>query len=165
MLRKYIIPLITVSLLLLGQSVANSYVSVKGVIPNLALIALVFFSMQNGPMSGQISGFFSGLIQDFISLSPLGFHAAVKTLIGFLSGLLHGNVFSESIFFPFLFIVIANLLRLILLGIISFLFPLPVDFKLFSFSFLIETGITALLAPFCFALLRKLYSVKRRKTL
>ena len=80
-------PLI-VSLLLLGaavllQTTLLPFVAIRGVKPDLALIILVFVSIRKGAMTGQISGFAAGIMEDFLSLSPLGFHAFFRTCVGF----------------------------------------------------------------------------------
>ena len=63
-----------------------------GVKPDLQLILVVFLALRRGSMSGQIAGFVGGLLEDVVTLSPLGFHAIVKALVGFCAGLPYGLI-------------------------------------------------------------------------
>jgi rod shape-determining protein MreD len=40
-------------------------------VPDLALCVLVYSAYVNGIMTGQLTGFFSGLLLDFLSAAPL----------------------------------------------------------------------------------------------
>ncbi|MCK5007202.1 MAG: rod shape-determining protein MreD, partial [Spirochaetales bacterium] len=55
------------------QSTLLHWVAVRGVIPDLGLIVLVFVAIRRGSMTAQLSGFASGVVEDVLSLSPLGF--------------------------------------------------------------------------------------------
>jgi rod shape-determining protein MreD len=151
-------PLI-VSLLLLGaavllQTTLLPFVAIRGVKPDLALIILVFVSIRKGAMTGQISGFAAGIMEDFLSLSPLGFHAFFRTCIGFFYGLTAGNIFVDPILMPLVLVVIATLFKGLVTSVLIALFSLAAaGFSSFSGPFWIELGYNALLAPFCFAIL------------
>jgi rod shape-determining protein MreD len=151
-------PLI-VSLLLLGaavllQTTLLPFVAVRGVKPDLVLVILVFVSIRKGAMTGQVSGFLSGLAEDFLSLSPLGFHALIRTCMGFFYGLTAGNIFVDPILIPPVLVVIATLFKGLASSILIALFSLPAaGFAAFAGPFWIELGYNALLAPFFFAAL------------
>ena len=51
-----------------------SNISFLPAVPDLALICVLYFSFLNGKNYGQVSGFLSGLLLDFLSGSPLGFN-------------------------------------------------------------------------------------------
>jgi len=52
------------------QSTILSRLAVYHAIPDLTLGVLLFTAYLNGPMTGQITGFSSGLILDFLSAAP-----------------------------------------------------------------------------------------------
>lgn len=125
------------------------------VVPDIALVILVFVAYMNGTMTGQLTGFFSGFTMDFLSAAPLGFHAFVRTLTGALAGFLKGTFFVDFFFLPIALCAGATafkaliyfLLHLILEGAVPF-------YNIFGLDFLIELGLNTFLAPFLFAFLR-----------
>ena len=105
-------------------------------------------------MEGQITGFFTGLIQDILSIAPLGFHMVIKTVLGFLYGFTKGNVFMDPILMPFVLAVTGTALKGLLIVLISALFSLSLNFStVFNLQFLIEMGYNGLIGPIVFALL------------
>ena len=87
--RPVILTILLLGAVVLLQTTVLGIVAVGGVTPDLQLILLVFLALRRGSMSGQLAGFAGGLLEDLVSLAPLGFHALVRTLVGFTSGLLH----------------------------------------------------------------------------
>jgi rod shape-determining protein MreD len=136
------------------QSTLLHWVALRGVKPDLALIVLVYTSVRRGSMTGQVTGFASGLLEDFLSLSPVGFHALTRTLIGFLYGRMEGNIFLDPILMPLLLTVIATILKGLVASFTVVLFAVAAPgFKMFAGPLWIEVGYNAFLAPFVFALL------------
>jgi rod shape-determining protein MreD len=153
-LRVILSTLAALGICILLQSTILSKISIRGVRPDLALIVLVFVSMRRGSMPGQISGFASGFLEDLMNLSPLGFHSLLRTVIGFLYGLLSGNVFIDPFLMPMILLVVATILKGVLAGIVSALFGLTASgFITFTGRLWIEVGYNGVLAPFLFALL------------
>lgn len=154
-------PLLIVVAVILQSTLLNR-VSVWGVTPDIALILIVFFSNRFGSMHGQISGFASGLVEDFISLSPLGFHAFIKTLTGFLFGLTRGNIFLDPVFMPLLLTAAATLFKHLMAGLLGAIFVAPDLLEpIFTTKFGIEIGLNAVISPFLFGIL-KLFKIFRR---
>jgi rod shape-determining protein MreD len=159
------------SLVLLGgsivlQSTLLRYVAIGGVKPDLSLVILVFIAIRTGSLYGQYAGFITGIIEDFISLPPLGFYALMRTVIGFLYGLLQGAFYVDALFMPIVLIVAASILKGLLGFLISIIFSIsagPIAF--FGAKFWVEVGYNALIAPFCFALLNllKIYKIAERR--
>ncbi|MDR1626115.1 MAG: rod shape-determining protein MreD [Spirochaetia bacterium] len=128
-------------------------VAFQGVIPDLSLIAVVFIANRNGTVAGQTVGFAGGLVEDFLSLSPLGFHALLKTLVGFLAGMSFGIIFIGSFFMPMLMVGAASVLKNVLAALVMALTSDPAAGSFFSLQTLIETGYNMVLSPFVFAIL------------
>jgi rod shape-determining protein MreD len=128
--------------------------SIRGVHPDLALIVLIFVSMRRGSMVGQVSGFVTGFLEDLMNVSPLGFHSLLRTVIGYLYGLLSGNVFLDPILMPIVLTVVATIMKGILSGLVSAIFGLTASgFITFTGRLWIEVCYNAIFAPFLFALL------------
>ena len=144
------------------QSTLVSRIAPWGVTPDIGLILLVFFSNRTGTLKGEVTGFFSGLVEDFISLSPLGFHTFIKTLTGYLYGLTRGKFFIDPVFMPLILITAATLFKYIMGGLLGAIFVSPELMEpVFSVKMGIELGLNAILSPFIFALLRLFKIFKR----
>ncbi len=144
------------------QSTVLGRIAIGGVRPDLALIILVFASLRRGSMVGQLSGFASGILEDLMSVSPLGFHPLMRAVIGYLYGIFAGNVFVDPFLMPMVLTVIATLIKGLLSGLIASVFGIAsAGFLYFAGRIWIEVGYNAVLAPFLFALLRLLKVYKQ----
>ena len=160
-IRLSLFSILLITLALIIQSTLFSIISIGEVKPDLSLIVLVFISYRRGHMIGQVTGFFSGFIEDFLSLAPLGFHSLIKTLIGFLYGYIQGRIVIDAILIPVLFVTIATVLKLLSAWIISLIFSITtVTVYFFSLNTLLEIAYNAFLAPFIFTLLNRFKSFK-----
>ena len=127
-------------------------------VPDIALIILVFTAYVNGTMTGQLNGFFSGIMLDFISSAPLGLNPLVRTLTGALIGLFKGTFFLDFFLLPMILCTCATFLKALIMFLLNFIFPETVPaYSLLSLTFWSELGLNTFLAPFVFAFL-KLFS-------
>lgn len=140
--------------LIVLQTVAFPAGLIRGAVPDLALVLLCFSANYHGSFKGEVSGFVSGFVLDALSLAPLGFHAAIRTLIGFLFGTLRGKFFIDPIFMPVLMVAVATLLRGVLAYLFTSLFAPELSVTVFSKQFGIELVMNALPAPFFYALIK-----------
>jgi rod shape-determining protein MreD len=112
-------------------------------------------------MTAQLSGFTTGVIEDVLSLSPLGFHAFIRTVVGFLYGLTVGSIFVDPILMPVLLTIIATLFKALISSLLVSFLSIPAEgFSVFTGPLWIEMGYNAVLAPFLFALLGLLKVLK-----
>jgi len=149
------------TLLLIGCSFAQSAwlggIAVLGVVPDLSLVALIWISYMNGPVSGPASGFLAGLVEDFTSAAPLGFHAFVKTAVATAASLLHGSFFIDRFLLPIVLGTLGTIAKALAAGFLSLFFGSAVH----SYSFLdriiwLEAAYNGLVAPLVFFLLAPL---------
>ena len=124
-------------------------------VPDIALCILVFVAYVNGTMTGQLTGFSSGILLDFLSAAPLGFNALVRTIIGALAGFIKGTFFLDFFFFPMVLCAGATVLKAVIYFFLNLLLAgeVPV-YSLFGLVFWVELGLNTLLAPFLFAFLK-----------
>ena len=128
-----------------------------GAHPDLALVFIVFSSLQLGSYHAQFPGFIGGLIEDILSLSPFGFHAFLKTLIAYLGGLFKGKIFLDAILAPVLLVSIATLVKAFLAFLLSGIFiSSEVAAGIFGVPFFVELGLNAVIAPFLYGFFRLL---------
>jgi rod shape-determining protein MreD len=149
------------------QSTLLSRLAVYHAVPDLALGILVFIAYSNGAMTGQLTGFCSGLLLDFLSAAPLGLNALVRTIVGAAAGLLNGIFVLDAVFFPMVLCAGATLSKTILYFILSLLFSGAVPaYAIFEPTLWVELLLNTLTAPFLFGFL-KLFSallLARRKS-
>ena len=142
-----------------GISVAQSTLfreaGILGVRPDLALVFLVFSAHQHGSYLGQLSGFASGLVEDTLSLSPLGFHALLKTVVGYLTGLFRGKIFLDAVFVPMILAAAATVIKFIGAFVLKVFFLSGTEAALvFSIDFPIELGMNVISAPFVYGIFK-----------
>jgi rod shape-determining protein MreD len=154
MIRTIVISSILLMVCNFIQSTWFGAIALWGVIPDLALVVLVWLSYKNGLVEGPMSGFISGFAEDCLSASPLGFHALVKTAVAALAGLLHGSFFIDRVFLPFVLGFLATLAKAIIASGLNLLFGAVIQ----PYNFLdkviwIESAYNGLIAPLVFLLL------------
>ncbi len=143
------------------QTTLLSAIAIRGATPDLALLVLLYVAHRNGKVTGQVTGFATGLLEDVLSLSPLGFHAMLKTVIGYIWGHTRGRIFQDAIFVPILFAVSATLMKGLLATVLDGIVRFPVTPASFASAlFWIELLMNTLLAPFVFAVLELLPFLK-----
>lgn len=130
-----------------------SNISFLPAVPDLALICVLYFSFLNGKNYGQVSGFLSGLLLDFLSGSPLGFNCLYRTVIGYLSGVFRRTINSSGFIVPSVIGLLATILKVFLIWLISLFFKSIKIYNIFTFSFLFELVINVLLTPLMFKFL------------
>ena len=160
-LKAFLLSTGMIALAVVLQSTLLRWVAIRGVIPDLGLIILVFVAIRRGSMTAQLSGFATGVIEDVLSLSPLGFHAFIRTVVGFLYGLTVGSIFVDPIFMPVVLTIVATLFKALISSLLVSILSIPAEgFRVFAGPLWIEMGYNAVLAPFLFALLGLLKVLK-----
>jgi rod shape-determining protein MreD len=156
MIKRIAWGLVFILIALLLQSTVLSRLSLYiHATPDLALCILVFIAYVNGTMTGQLTGFFSGLMLDFLSAAPIGLNALVRTLTGALIGLIKGTFFLDVIFLPIALCAGATAFKALIHFLLHLLFDAAVpSYNIFGLTFWIELGMNAFLAPFLFAFLK-----------
>ena len=130
-----------------------SNISFLPAVPDLVFICVLYFSFLNGKNYGQVSGFLSGLLLDFLSGSPLGFNCLYRTVIGYLSGVFRKTINSSGFIVPSVIGLLATILKVFLIWLISLFFKSIKIYNIFTFSFLFELVMNVLLTPLMFKFL------------
>lgn len=123
------------------------------IVPDLILMCSIYFSMINGRLFGETTGFISGLFLDFITGVPFGFNCLLRTIIGYIFGFFAGSIIISGIIMPMLTVGIATVGKYILVWLISIFFPTIHSAGLISYDFLFEFIENIILAPFMFKFL------------
>jgi rod shape-determining protein MreD len=137
------------------QSTLLSRLALYHAVPDLALGIIVYSAYVNGTMTGQLSGFFSGIMLDFLSAAPLGLNALIRTVMGALAGLMKGTFFLDIFFLPMVLCAAATLMKALSLFLLHLLFAGAVPaYPLAAPVLWVELGLNTLSAPLLFGLLR-----------
>ncbi|MCR5189592.1 MAG: rod shape-determining protein MreD [Treponema sp.] len=137
------------------ESSILSNISFLYVVPDLVLICSIYFSMLNGKVMGETTGFISGLFLDFITGIPFGFNCLYRTIIGYIAGIFSNIIIINGIFIPMLGVGAATIVKALLIKLISIFFPNTNVYVtgLISYEFLFEFIENVVLAPFVFKFL------------
>jgi rod shape-determining protein MreD len=147
--------LFTIGAALLQSTILSRLVVYIRAVPDLTLGILVFTAYVNGTMTGQLTGFFSGVLLDFFSSAPLGLNAFVRTLAGALTGIMKDTFFLDFFFLPMALCAGATIFKALLFFLLHLLFPQTVpSYSLLALTLWIELGLNTLTAPLLFGLLR-----------
>jgi rod shape-determining protein MreD len=116
----------------------------------------VYSAYVNGTMTGQFSGFFYGIVLDFLSAAPLGLNAFVRTIIGALTGMMKGTFFLDIFLLPMILCASATLLKALMFFLLSLLMAgiIP-SYPLAAPTLWVEIALNTVTAPFLFAFLKR----------
>ena len=156
MIKKVALGVALILVAALLQSTVLSRLALRiHAIPDIALCILVFIAYVNGTMTGQLTGFFSGMLIDMLSAAPLGLNAFIRTLTGALCGILKDTFYLDPVFLPMALCAGATAFKAILLFLLNLLFNETVPaYDVFALTLWVEIGMNTVLAPFLFALLK-----------
>lgn len=104
-------PALAIFAAFLLQTTLAPHMRIAGVQPDFLLMVVVVYGFLEGPVVGSVCGFFAGLLQDLLLVTTLGLNALSKTILGYLSGMVEQNLFSESFVMPMIAIFGATLLN------------------------------------------------------
>ncbi len=95
MVFKIFIPIIFSFVLIAIQLVAIPLISINGVVPNIVLIYLLYFSLKEGQIVGTLFAFFIGFIYDLSSGGLIGGGMFAFTIASFVAGYFYKDSFVE----------------------------------------------------------------------
>lgn len=142
---KHFIPVLFFLPVVLVQLTIVPLISVQEVVPDLLLIAVVYFSISFGQIFGTFTGAAYGLVFDLISGSLIGSNMLSKTIAGFIAGYFSGETKRDKYLYTYSFIIVVFLTGLI-------------NATIFSFFSVIDFNTNILLVLFNHALLPSIYT-------
>ncbi len=123
-------------------------------VPDLCLICVLYFSLQNGKLHGELTGFISGLFIDFLSSGPFGLNLLIRTIIGFFGGMFTKILNTDGFLIPAIIGFTATIIKGVLLYLTAFLYPSKVlAYNPLSWIFLFELIMNTILTPLIFKFL------------
>ncbi len=142
---------------LLLQTTVFADVRLLGARPELMYLITIVFAMLEGPSSGAVTGFASGMAQDFLLNQPKGITALTLTLLGYAMGMLRQYIVSPSPLLPVLLVSTGTFAGVVFYGVVSFLLGQLDTTWLFLIRVAALSGAyNAILTPIVFPVLRRL---------
>ena len=149
---------------LLLQSTIFSQVKLGGAKPELMYLITTVLAMLEGPASGAIAGFASGMAQDFLLNQPKGITALTLTLVGYVVGIVRQFITTSSPALPTLLVGAATVAGVLFYGLVSFLLgQLPSGILFLLRVAFLSALYNALLTPLLYPILRRVAEVSRPK--
>jgi len=108
LIRRVRLVLVVVTLVVL-QTTVFPHLRIFGAAPDLLLVATAAMAYEEGPESGAVFGFASGLALDLFLASPFGLSALAFALTGFLLGMSQGAMLREARAMPAILGFVAGL--------------------------------------------------------
>lgn len=118
------------------QSTFFANYSIKGVVPDLVLVFVIFYALLNGADKGARYGLLCGLLEDLYTGRFIGMNAVSKSVTAYIIGRMQHRVFTENVAVGIISVVIGSLLNAFLLLIIALIYFAAFNLTI---SFLIET--------------------------
>jgi rod shape-determining protein MreD len=118
MMRGFLPTVAAILVAALLQAGLAPYIAIGGVTPNFLLLVVVTLALVEGPVAGAFAGFASGLIFDLLGSGPVGPMVLVLTVVGYLAGLMHENMFAEGWLLPLTVVAIASVFAEVAYGTI-----------------------------------------------
>ncbi|MGE5437236.1 MAG: rod shape-determining protein MreD [Syntrophothermus sp.] len=110
---NYIFPFLLFIPLLIIQLTLVPLISIRGFVPDLILILLVFYTLQSGQIYGTVLGFIFGFLYDLVTGSLIGSMMFAKTAAGFTAGYFANENKIETYFKSYSFTLIVLLCAVI----------------------------------------------------
>lgn len=113
MRSSYLISLLIFIPLIIIQLTVMPLISIQGIIPDLIMVLLMFYTLKEGQMYGTVMGFVFGVLFDLISGGVLGSAAFSKTLSGFIGGYFYNENTSQTFLTTYRFALVVLLCSVI----------------------------------------------------
>jgi rod shape-determining protein MreD len=149
----------------LVQMIFVPYLRIYQAQPNIILIIVVSYAFLRGPSSGAVAGFIGGLLEDLLSLRPLGLSTIGQTIIGYLAGIFAQTIFGGIVFLPAITIAVASFSYQLVYLSIAFVFGhADLSLNLIKVALLPSAVYTGLVGSVLFPWLRQLFSSQAEVT-
>ncbi|MGB5847573.1 MAG: rod shape-determining protein MreD [Ignavibacteriaceae bacterium] len=132
---ELITPFITFLIVLLFQITVIPLIAIAGVIPDLVLISLVYYSISRNQFYGTVLGAYYGFLIDLITGSLLGSSMLSKTIAGFTAGYFSTETKKDINISTYIFSLIVFICALIDSVVFSFFSAFDIQTNIFKLLF------------------------------
>lgn len=118
-MRFILLALLPLLAIFLQSTLFASY-SIKGVVPDMVLVFVIFYALLNGAEKGARYGLICGLLEDLYTGRFIGINALSKAATAYIIGKLQGRVFAENVAVGIIGVILGSLLNACLFFILAF---------------------------------------------
>jgi len=154
-----LLPVVLLIPVLLFQVLIVPYIELNGIVPDLVLMLLVYYTLQHGQLYGTVLGFVFGAVTDLSTGSILGSTMFTKTLAAFIAGYFYNENQIGTLVKSPMFLVIVFLSSLV--NSIAFSLIANFDISINLFMLIFEQGILPALHTTVIASLVMVFTPKR----
>jgi rod shape-determining protein MreD len=138
--------------------------TLAGARPELMYLVTIVLAMLEGPASGAVAGFASGMAEDFLLNQPKGITALTLTLIGYVVGQLRQYIVTPSPLLPVVLVATGTAGGVMFNGLVRFLLgQLNVSTLYLIRTALLSAAYNAVLTPIFYPVLRRAAEASRAK--
>jgi rod shape-determining protein MreD len=162
--RRFLVFSAVIITALLLQSTLFAQVELGGARPELMYLVTIVVALLEGPSSGAVAGFASGMAQDFLLNQPKGITALTLTLLGYVVGMLRSYITTSSPLLPVILVGGGSVGGVLFYGLVSFLLGQLDVGTLYLFRVALLSGLyNALLTPLLYPVIRRLAESSRAR--
>ncbi len=153
-MRRYITWFIVVVAAALIQTTWLDAIRLQGVLPDLAILLVVFFAISQGEERAMFTGALAGMYQDVTGNAVLGHHVLCLVVVGYMVGRIARRLVLEHPIIKVVLVMCASTISGILFTIIQYVqTPRIHPFHDIAVNVIPAAFYTALVTPIAFALL------------
>jgi len=89
---------------------------------DLVFIVTVYMGYSFGSFYGQVTGFIGGLLQDSLSLTPLGMNAFSKMSLGFIVGMFGREIIQSNLLTVSILVFVASIIKGVITLMLCYIF-------------------------------------------
>ncbi len=128
-MRRFILSVISIiTLYILQTTLFSTAFSLGGISPNLLLMFTCIAGFMRGRKAGLFTGFFCGLLIDFMNGGIIGFTPIMLLYIGYFNGIYHKEYSKEHLLLPISLVAFCDLFSGVIFYIFNYLIRNRLDF-------------------------------------
>lgn len=119
---RYILLAILPFLAIFLQSTFFNAYSIKGTVPDMVLVFVIFYALLNGEKKGAYYGLICGLLEDLYIGRFIGINAITKGITAYLIGRFQGRVFAENVGVAIFGVILGSIINSCLLLVLALIY-------------------------------------------
>lgn len=125
--------------------------------PDLAVLIILWMSLNNKNIEGLLAAFVIGMIHDLLSSSPIGFYIFLYVVPAYIALLVRNSIFIDRVFMPMAAAFFSTILKALLSLFLVKLFgeQAIIGYSFVTLKFWMECCLNTILAPLVFLALSK----------
>jgi rod shape-determining protein MreD len=131
------------------QILLAKFFAIGGISINIMLLLTIEIAVVEGANKGQVFGFFTGLLEDILTLGIIGIRSLIRTIIGFIVGNIKNQFDEGNVLFQIVLVFFIFLIHGFFIYFMRIIFSYP---EIIIRNIFINALINGLLAPFIFFL-------------